>query len=99
MEITHNFPRHILELSQCQYVENALTQHGMADCHPVSTPMAQNQKLIKLSEAEIDPKPYQSALGSLIYAMLSTRPNLTFAVDTLSHHAMMSGKEHWNALM
>ncbi|GBE88168.1 Retrovirus-related Pol polyprotein from transposon TNT 1-94 [Sparassis crispa] len=99
MEITRDRPRRVLELSQHQYVEKCLAQHGMADCCPVSTPMAQNQKLVKLSEAEIDPKPYQSALGSLMYAMIGTRPDLAFTVGALSQHAATPGKEHWIALM
>ncbi|GBE82734.1 hypothetical protein SCP_0411190 [Sparassis crispa] len=99
MEIARDRPRRVLELSQHQYVEKCLAQHGMADCCPVSTPMAQNQKLVKLSEAEIDPKPYQSVLGSLMYAMIGTRPDLAFTMGALSQHAATPGKEHWIALM
>ena len=44
----------------------------MVDCRPISTSMAQNQKLVKLMEAEIDPTPYQHAIGSLMYIMLGT---------------------------
>ncbi|GBE86218.1 Retrovirus-related Pol polyprotein from transposon TNT 1-94 [Sparassis crispa] len=99
MEIARDRPCCVLELSQHQYVEKCLAQHGMADCRPVSTPMAQNQKLVKLSEAEINPKPYQSALGSLMYAMIGTRPDLAFTVGALSQHAATPGKEHWIALI
>jgi hypothetical protein len=60
--------------------------------------MAVNQKLTKLLEAEIDPKPYQSWLGALMYLMLGTRPDLAYAVSTLSQHAATPGKEHWDAL-
>ena len=71
----------------------------MADCCLVSTPMVQNQKLTKLTEAEIDPKDYQCALGSLMYAMLGTRPDIAYAVGVLSQHAATPGEEHWTALM
>ncbi|CDO76033.1 hypothetical protein BN946_scf184818.g1 [Trametes cinnabarina] len=91
--------RHTLSISQEQYVETILKRHGMSDCRPVSTPMEANFKLDKLAEAEIDPKPYQSALGALMYAMLGSRPDIAFAVGTLSKHASTPGTEHWNALM
>lgn len=64
--------KHTLKLSQDKYIEEILEFHGMADCCPVSTSMVQNQKLTKLTEAEIDPKDYQHALSSLRYAMLGT---------------------------
>ncbi|CAL1698123.1 unnamed protein product [Somion occarium] len=71
----------------------------MADCRPVSTPMAQNQKLTKLAEPEIDAQEYQRALGSLMYAMLGTRPDIAYSVGILSQHAAKPGEEHWGALM
>ncbi|TFY53550.1 hypothetical protein EVJ58_g9393 [Rhodofomes roseus] len=99
MEIIRDRPNRTLELSQRQYVETILERFGMTDCRPVSTPMAANQKLAKLDEAEVDEKRYQSALGSLMYAMLGTRPDLAYAIGTLSKHAATPGEEHWTALM
>ncbi|OBZ79951.1 Retrovirus-related Pol polyprotein from transposon TNT 1-94 [Grifola frondosa] len=99
IKIIRDRARRTIELTQRQYVESILTHQGMADCRPVSTPMAQNLKLLKLSDAEIDATPYQSALGSLMYAMLGTRPDLAFAVGALSKHAAHPGEEHWTALM
>ncbi|THH33390.1 hypothetical protein EUX98_g798 [Antrodiella citrinella] len=99
MEITRDRATQTLQLSQHQYIESILERHGMADCRSVSTPMAPNLKLPKLTEAEIDPKPYQSALGSVMYAMLGTRPDLAYAVGVLSQHASRPGKVHWDALM
>ena len=99
MEVLRDRGKHTLKLSQDKYIEEILERHGMADCRPVSTPMAQNQKLTKLTEAEIDPKDYQRALGSLMYAMLGTRPDIAYAVGVLSQHAATPGEEHWTALM
>ncbi|CDO75139.1 hypothetical protein BN946_scf184772.g6 [Trametes cinnabarina] len=99
MEIIHDRARKTITLSQHQYVENILKTHGMANCRPVSTPMAPNQKLLKLNVPEVDERAYQSALGSLMYAMLGTRPDLAFAVGMLSKHAASPGKDHWTALM
>lgn len=48
MEVTQDHARRTITLSQCQYVEDILKHHGMANCRPVSTPMAANLKLIKL---------------------------------------------------
>jgi len=42
--------------------------------------------------------PYASALGSLMYAMVSTRPDITHVVGTVSRFLSNPGREHWNAV-
>ena len=39
--------------------------------------------------------PYASAVGSLMYAMVCTRPDITHAVGVLSRFMSKLGKEHW----
>lgn len=99
MEIIRDRTRRTITLSQRQYVEDILKSHDMANCRPISTPMAANIKLVKVDIPEVDEKVYQSALGSLMYVMLGTHPDLAFAVGALSKHAACPGKEHWTALM
>ena len=42
--------------------------------------------------------PYASAVGSLMYAMLCTRPDICFAVGVVSHFQSNPGPEHWIAV-
>lgn len=42
--------------------------------------------------------PYASAVGSLMYAMVCTRPDISHAVGTVSRFLSNPGKEHWNAV-
>ncbi|KAJ3531725.1 hypothetical protein NM688_g7534 [Phlebia brevispora] len=88
-----------ITLSQRQYIESILKRHQMADCRPLSMPMEANLHLPKLAEPEIELRRYQSALRSLMYAMLATRPDLAHSVGVLSQHAATPGEVHWNALM
>ena len=39
--------------------------------------------------------PYASAIGSIMYAMLCTRPDVAFAVSVTSRFQSMYGEEHW----
>jgi hypothetical protein len=39
--------------------------------------------------------PYASAVGSLMYAMVCTRPDISHAVGYLSRYMSKPGKEHW----
>ena len=42
--------------------------------------------------------PYASAVGSLMYAMLCTRPDIYFAVGMVSRYQSNPVQEHWTAV-
>ena len=42
--------------------------------------------------------PYHEAVGSLMYASLGTRPDIAFAVQTVSRFASKPGLPHWEAV-
>ena len=92
LELERNLEEGTLKLSQTQYIQRTLEKFGMADSHPVSTPLDPNVKLIKLPSMEhYDIPDYRSAIGSLIYVAIGTRPDISFAVQHLSQF-MTSGK-------
>ena len=77
----------------------------MHNAKPVSTPFSTHFKLSK----EMCPKtqedmdymskvPYASAVGSLMYAMVCTRPDIAHAVGVVSRYMNNPGKEHWMAV-
>jgi hypothetical protein len=98
MEIIRDRDKRTIELSQKCYIESILERFEMDSSRPVVTPMDPNVKLIKVQEAEVDIRTYQSALGALMYAMLATRPDLAYSVGALSKHASAPGETHWTAL-
>ncbi|XP_048496380.1 secreted RxLR effector protein 161-like [Beta vulgaris subsp. vulgaris] len=42
--------------------------------------------------------PYASAVGSLMYAMVCTRPDIAHAISVVSRFMTQPGKEHWQAV-
>ena len=42
--------------------------------------------------------PYASAVGSLMYTMLCTRPDICFAVGVASRYQSNAGLDHWVAI-
>ena len=42
--------------------------------------------------------PYASACGSLMYAMVATRPDIAYAVGVVSRYMSNPGKKHWEAV-
>ena len=46
----------------------------------------------------MDKLPYAYACGSLMYAMIATRPDIAFAVGVASRYMSNPGKKHWEAV-
>jgi len=87
-----------LTISQEQYIETILEQHGRADCKPAKTLMAANLQLPTLTEAEINITEYQRCIGSLMYLMICTCPDIAYSVGVLSHHVACPGRTHMQAV-
>ena len=97
MEVNRDRNKRILTIDQKLYLKNVLKRFGMEDCKPVSTPIEPGTKFRKLTADEevIDESLYQAAVGSLNYAAIATRPDLSVAVGKLSQFMKNPGKEHW----
>ncbi|GKC35546.1 retrovirus-related pol polyprotein from transposon TNT 1-94 [Tanacetum coccineum] len=92
-------------LSQKSYVKKILQRFNMQDCKPISTPFPTNIKLSsKMSPSsekermEMSRVPYASAVGSLMFAMICTRPDIAHAVGVVSRYMAEPGREHWEAV-
>ncbi|CAL0304779.1 unnamed protein product [Lupinus luteus] len=105
MEIHRDRQAGKLFLSQEKYIERVLERFNMNNCKPVSTPLAAHFKLsldlCPHTEEEMERMshiPYASAVGSLVYAMVCTRPDLAYAVSMVSRYMHNPGKDHWSAV-
>ena len=92
-------------LSQKSYIDSILRRYGFEDLKPVSTPMDPNNRLTSAQSpstteefAAMRNVPYHEAVGSLMYAMLGTRPDISFAVQTVSRFNSKPGLAHWEAV-
>jgi len=66
----------------------------MADCKPTKTSMVANQQLPMLTEAEVNITDYQRCIGSLMYLIIYTYPDIAYSVGILSRHVTYPGKTH-----
>lgn len=75
----------VIHISQTGYVNDILKRFGMESCKPAATPLDANQKLTQAKEPLNDESyPYRELIGSLMYLALGTRPDICFAVNSLS---------------
>ncbi|CAB3995426.1 Hypothetical predicted protein [Paramuricea clavata] len=77
-----------IEMSQKQYIEKLLLRFGMAECKPKVTPTVLGlDKVVGTESPELkDPTFYRVIVGSLIYVMTGTRPDLCYIVTKLSQN-------------
>ena len=52
----------------------------------------------KAEKADMMKVPYAFVVGSLMYAMVCTRPDIGYAVGVVSRFMSNPSKEHWNAV-
>ena len=106
MEIARDRQRGTLCLTQKQFMKKVLQRFGMSKkTKPVSTPLAPHFKLSasqcpKTEEEQeyMSKVPYSNAVGSLMYAMVCTRPNISHAVGIVSRYMHNPRKEHWQVV-
>ena len=102
--VIRNRAARTLSLSQTAYIEAIVRRFGLEDAKPLSTPMDPHVQLTTEQSpsttaevAEMRNVPYREAVGSLMYASLGTRPDITYAVSALSRFSENPGRAHWEA--
>ena len=105
IKITRNREEHTISLSQTAYIEQIVERFGLSDAKAYATPMVPGV-VYSRGESPSAPieadrmrrVPYREAIGSLMYASVATRPDITFAVSTLSQFLDNPGDAHWEAV-
>lgn len=87
-------------LSQHDYVDKILSRFGLESCKPVATPMDEKQPLVPSdgTASKMEVKEYQTKIGTLIWLMVSTRPDISFVVIKLAKHAKNPDSMHFQVL-
>ena len=98
--VLHDEKSESIWIGQPVYTNNLLKKFGMQDCKAVCTPVDISTKLVKATSEDecVDQQLYQSAIGSLLYLSVSTRPDITYAVSTLARFSSSPTQQHWTAL-
>jgi len=105
MKITRDRSIGRLWRSQENYILKVLERFNMAEVRQVTTLLAghfnssSKQYLQSLEEGEeMSRVSYASAVGSLMYVMVCTRPDLAYRVSTVSRFMSNLGKQHWETV-
>ncbi len=87
-------------VGQPAYTQKVLERFNMDASNSVATPADNSTKLIKNDGSMecVDQKLYQSAVGSLLYLSMWSRPDITYAVHHVAKFSSQPTKEHWTAV-
>lgn len=100
MQIVRDRHTKTLFLSQAEYVKIVLSMFAMSGSKSMSTPLAAHFRLSKMQELVFDYDIkhmkkilYYSVAGSIMYAMVWSRPNLAYNIGLVSILMGNPGKE------
>ena len=104
IEIYRDRSKGMLGLSQKAYFERVLKKYNLHKCSPSPAPIVKGDKFgtfqCPRNQIEIDQMksvPYASAVGSIMYAQVCTRPDLAFVTGMLGRFQSNPGPDHWKA--
>ncbi|KAJ9544263.1 hypothetical protein OSB04_023970 [Centaurea solstitialis] len=102
IKIYRNRCKRLIGLSQSTYIDKILKKFRMDESKKEFIPMQHGIVLSKtqcpVSSQDQDKMksiPYASAIGSIMYAMLCTRPDIAYSVSVTSRYQQNPGEPHW----
>ena len=105
IEIHRDRAKGALGLSQKEYIEKVLKKYNMHKCSALPAPIVKGDKFGKwqcpineYETAQMKAIPYASAVGSIMYAQVCTRPDLAFVTGMLGRFQSNPGPEHWKLI-
>ncbi|KAJ9543955.1 hypothetical protein OSB04_023662 [Centaurea solstitialis] len=105
IKIYRNRSKRLIGLSQSTYIDKILKKFRMDESKKGFIPMKHGIVLSKtqcpVSSQDHDKMksvPYASAIGSIMYAMLCTRPDVAYSVSVTSRYQQNPGEPHWVAV-
>jgi len=101
IEIHRDRKQRILKLSQNAYIEKVLERFRMKNCSASVAPIIKGDKFSNdqcprnaLEQEQMKNIPYASAIGSLLYAQVCTRPDIAMAVGMLGRYHLQGTKDY-----
>ncbi|CAH1444119.1 unnamed protein product [Lactuca virosa] len=105
IRIVRDRSKRLIGLSQNTYLDKVLKRFSMDNSKKGELLIQSNAKLSKTQSpsteveiAEMSRVPYASAVGSIMYAMTCTCPDVAFALSMVSRYQGNPGKAHWTAV-
>ena len=92
-----------LSISQAIHIKKLLKNFNMIECLPKSTPADPNARIdsiepYKNGAGDKQNIPYREAVGGLMYIMVTSRPDIAYAVTQVAKFCNNLASAHWNTV-
>jgi hypothetical protein len=105
MKISRDWDAGTITISQQKYCQDLLAKFDMSNAKPTRTPMDPGLRLSPTDipttsedKQEASKFPYREIIGSCMYLMTCTRPDIAYAVGQLSRFNDCHSRQHHNAV-
>jgi hypothetical protein len=105
IEIKRDREARTIHLSQRSYIDSILRRYGLDTLKPLSIPMETSTHLSSTQSPQTTREialmrdvPYDASVGSLMYCAIATRPDIAYAVQSVSRFTKNPGMPHWDAV-
>jgi hypothetical protein len=92
--IEPNRENHTIDIHQHCYIRTIFLKFRMDEYRPVATAMAMNLHKRNPDEEACDRTIYQSMIGSLMYGITATRPDISYAIGVTRSYNHHPSNEH-----
>jgi hypothetical protein len=106
IDISRNRAKRLLSINQPTFARSILKRYGMEDCDPISIPANPRLRLTPQMSPQTEDQsramksvPYREVIGSLMYLMAMTRPDIALALNQAAAYVSNAGPEHWDAVL
>lgn len=104
--VTQNLEARTITIGQQAFIDQVVERMGLTNARTAVTPMEPGIDLTPGSPAvspnrltESEKSKYRQGIGSLMYLLLVSRPDIVFAVSTLSQHMEAPHETYWKGVL
>lgn len=100
LNVTYNKDEGIVKINQSKLIAKIAKRFNVDDCHPIKTPMEERLQLKRCQDkSKLTKLPYRELIGCLMYLMLGSRPDITYAVSFFSMFQDAAENQHFYYLL
>ena len=102
IKVSRNKEKNEIQLDQTNFIKQMLQKFNMQNCKPVGTPVEVGANFTENNDQEetqqLQGVPYLSAVGSIMYVAMGTRPDIAYIISKLCQHSSNPQAVHWKAI-
>lgn len=100
MRVSQNEETGDVWIGQPAYTVRLLKKFGMDKSKPAKSPADLSEKFVKAADSDerCDQVLYQSAIGSLLYLSVATRPDISYSVNRMAKFSADPTMHHWTGV-